>query len=107
MARHFFTGGIMPSQDLPLQFQEHLTLTHQWHWTGLHYQRTANRWLQNMDENSIEIRCILANVYGNRSEDIWFNRWRLFFMACAELFGMDKGNDWGVHHYLFLNNSAT
>ena len=107
MARHFFTGGIMPSQDLPLQFQEHLTLTHQWHWTGLHYQRTANRWLQNMDKNSREIKCILANVYGDRSEDIWFNRWRLFFMACAELFGMDKGNDWVVHHYLFLNNSAT
>ncbi|MBO67530.1 MAG: SAM-dependent methyltransferase [Acidiferrobacteraceae bacterium] len=104
MARHFFTGGIMPSRDLPLQFQEHLKLDCQWHWNGLHYQHTANRWLENLDKNSIVVKNILAEVYGCKNEDLWFNRWRLFFMACAELFGMAKGAYWGVGHYLFVKN---
>ena len=101
MARHFFTGGMMPSVDLPLYFQQHLALDREWHWNGTHYQRTANTWLKNLDQKKSEIIPILAEVYGRDNSYRWFHRWRLFFMACAELFGMQNGTCWGVHQYRF------
>jgi len=101
MSRHFFSGGIMPSDDLPLRFQQDLRLLEQWRWDGQHYEKTANAWLQNMDANKEVIMPILAKTYGNADADKWFGRWRIFFMACAELFGHDDGQEWYVSHYLF------
>lgn len=101
MSRHFFSGGIMPSADLPLRFQRHLELHSQWRWNGRHYEKTANAWLQNMDERRDRILPILADCYGEGQASLWFQRWRIFFMACAELFGHDDGREWMVGHYLF------
>ena len=101
MTRYFFAGGMMPSVDLPLRFQHHLALDQEWHWSGTHYQHTANTWLRNLDQKKLEIIPILAAVYGHDSSQRWFHRWRLFFIACAELFGMQNGTYWGVHHYRF------
>jgi len=101
MTRYFFTGGMMPSVDLPLYFQQHLALDREWHWNGTHYQRTANTWLENLDQKKSEIMPILASVYGHDNSHLWFHRWRLFFMAGAELFGMQNGTCWGVHQYRF------
>lgn len=101
MTRYFFTGGMMPSVDLPLYFQQHLALDREWHWSGTHYQRTANTWLKNLDQKKSEIIPILSEVYGHDNSHRWFYRWRLFFMACAELFGMQNGTCWGVHQYRF------
>lgn len=103
MSRHFFSGGIMPSDDLPLFFQEHLDIVCRWRWSGEHYARTSNAWLQNMDSQRGEIVPVLAGTYG---KDVakWWMRWRLFFMACAELFDYDKGQEWYVAHYLFRRN---
>jgi cyclopropane-fatty-acyl-phospholipid synthase len=101
MSRHFFSGGIMPSADLPLRFQRDLNLLQQWHWDGTHYEKTANAWLRNMDRNRSRIMPILAETYGSRAAGTWFQRWRIFFMACAELFGHDQGREWFVSHYLF------
>ena len=101
MSRHFFSGGIMPSGDLPSRFQEHLTLVDQWRWSGRQYQQTAEAWLSNMDARRAEIMPILEQTYGSKDARKWWMRWRIFFMAVAEMFGMDGGREWGVGHYLF------
>ena len=101
MSRHFFSGGIMPSDDLPLRFQNHLQLVKQWRWNGRHYEKTANAWLENMDANKVEIMNIMSSTYGPDDADKWFMRWRIFFMACAELFAHRDGREWYVSHYLF------
>ncbi len=98
IARHFFSGGIMPSQGLIRQFPDLFTVEAEWRWSGEHYQRTAEDWLANFDANSREIGEILRSVYGAHAA-VWKRRWRLFFLATAGLFGEDGGATWGVSHY--------
>jgi cyclopropane-fatty-acyl-phospholipid synthase len=104
MSRHFFSGGIMPSDDLPLRFQRDLNLVEQWRWDGRHYERTANAWLENVDARKDRIMPVLVETYGAGEAEKWFMRWRIFFMACAELFGHGRGMEWYVSHYLFERN---
>ena len=106
MGRHFFSGGIMPSDDLPLRFQEDLRLLRHWRWSGGHYERTANAWLDNMDARRHNVMPVMAATYGEQQAEQWFQRWRIFFMACAELFGMEEGREWYVGHYLFSRREA-
>jgi cyclopropane-fatty-acyl-phospholipid synthase len=101
MTRHFFAGGIMPSDELPLRFQDSLRLVQRWRWDGRHYERTANAWLARLDANRKAVEEILARTYGAEDASLWMQRWRVFFMACAELFGFDDGQQWWVSHYLF------
>ena len=106
MSRHFFSGGMMPSDDLPLRFQQQLRLLQRWRWDGRHYQRTANAWLANMDARRAQVWPILEQAYGRDQAQRWWMRWRMFFMACAELFGYEEGRQWWVSHYLFSRRSA-
>jgi cyclopropane-fatty-acyl-phospholipid synthase len=101
MSRLFFSGGMMPSDELPARFQEHLRLTERWRWDGRHYERTANAWLASMDARRAELWPVLESTYGAAEAQLWWNRWRIFFMACAELFGYREGQEWWVSHYLF------
>jgi cyclopropane-fatty-acyl-phospholipid synthase len=101
MSRHFFSGGMMPSFDLPLRFQDHLSLQYRAAWDGEHYARTANAWLHNMDQDKASILQLFRECYGAESAEQWFQRWRIFFMACAELFAHKQGQEWFVGHYLF------
>ena len=101
MSRHFFSGGMMPSADLPLRFPSHLSIERRWHWNGQHYARTCNTWLQQMDSSRTEIMPVLAGCYGEDQAGLWWQRWRMFFMACAELFDYKGGTEWYVGHYLF------
>ncbi|MDJ0907031.1 MAG: class I SAM-dependent methyltransferase, partial [Woeseiaceae bacterium] len=100
MSRYFFTGGMMPAADLPLRFPGHLNIEKRWHWNGRHYARTCNTWLQKMDDNKEQIMPVLADCYGAANASLWWQRWRIFFMACAELFDYDEGQEWFVGHYL-------
>lgn len=100
MGRHFFTGGVMPSADLLLFFQDNLSLKARWKVNGTHYSKTARAWLENLDARGEEIDGILSHVYGEDQVTKWRVRWRLFFMACEELFGYSNGHEWFVSHYL-------
>lgn len=101
MSRYFFSGGIMPSDELPIRFQDDLCLRRRWRWDGTHYQKTANAWLANLDARRDEVWSVLERTYGAKQAQLWWMRWRLFFMACAELFGYEHGQQWWVSHYLF------
>jgi cyclopropane-fatty-acyl-phospholipid synthase len=100
MGRHFFTGGLMPAADTLLWFQRDLHIERQWRLSGAHYQKTANAWLANHDTHRREILDVLREVYGDHAP-VWHQRWRMFWMACAELFGYRGGNEWLVGHYRF------
>jgi cyclopropane-fatty-acyl-phospholipid synthase len=100
MSRYFFTGGLMPASSTFLHFQEHLELSKHWQWSGTHYEKTANAWLENMDRNAEQLKPLFEQVY-MQDADAWWQRWRIFFMACAELFGFEQGQEWVVGHFLF------
>jgi cyclopropane-fatty-acyl-phospholipid synthase len=101
MSRFFFSGGMMPSYDLATLVESPLHLVKRWQWSGQHYEKTANAWLANMDRHKAELWPILAETYGKDQAQTWWVRWRIFFMACAELFGYRNGSEWPVGHYLF------
>ena len=106
MAENFFAGGQMPSDDLLLHFQRDLRVVDRWAVQGTHYERTSNAWLASMDANRARVLPVLAETYGAENAALWFVNWRLFFIACAELFGFDGGNEWAVSHYLFQKPEA-
>ncbi len=100
MGRYFFTGGLMPAADTLLHFQDDLALEDLQLYSGLHYARTARAWLRNVDQRRRDARWVMDEIHGSRG-GIWLQRWRMFFMACEELFAYDQGNAWQVAHYRF------
>lgn len=100
MGRHFFTGGQMPSVDTLLHFQNDLRIEERWLIDGTHYARSANLWLKRQDAQRDDVMAVLRGAYGDCAS-LWFQRWRMFWMACTELFGYANGEEWMVAHYRF------
>ena len=127
MSTHFFSGGTMPSADLMHFFQRDLKLEEQWWVNGKHYAKTCEvnlhllyggaqnpeakvgeqDWLSNMNANRKGLWPQLEDTYGKNNIAMWFYRWQIFYMACAELFAFDGGDIWGVSHYLFQKPGST
>ena len=101
MSKYFFTGGIMPSDGLLLYFNKDLFIKQHWHVSGLHYAKTSEAWLKNMDAHKKEIMPFFKSTYGKTEALKWWVYWRLFYMACSELWKYNKGEEWIVSHYLF------
>jgi cyclopropane-fatty-acyl-phospholipid synthase len=101
MARNFFSGGLMPSDDLLLHFQRDVLLEERWRLDGTHYQRTAEAWLERLDARRDAVITLFARERGPADAERWYHRWRLFFLGVSGLFGFDGGRQWGVTHYRF------
>ncbi|MDZ7683860.1 MAG: cyclopropane-fatty-acyl-phospholipid synthase family protein [Gammaproteobacteria bacterium] len=101
MAKNFFTGGMMPSFDLPLYSQSSLALEDRWAISGMHYARTCDRWLEQCDANRATVLAAFDAGDDPVPADVQFHRWRMFFMACRELFAFAGGDEWHVAHYRF------
>ena len=100
MARHFFTGGMMPSDDLFYFFTDKFESKNHWKVNGQNYAKTLEAWLERMDDNREEIMELFRETYKDEAVKFWAY-WRIFFMACAETFDYKNGTEWGVSHYLF------
>jgi cyclopropane-fatty-acyl-phospholipid synthase len=107
MSRYFFTGGMMPSPDLLPKAASALDLEDEWIVNGVHYSKTLEAWLQRQDAARADLLPILAKAYGEKDAALWFQRWRMFWMACSELFRYNRGEQWPVHHYLFHRKGDT
>lgn len=105
MSKYFFTGGIMPSDDLLFYFNNDLAVEKHWHVSGTHYAKTSEAWLKNMDTHKTDIIPLFEQTYGQDHAVKWWAYWRIFYMACAELWNYNGGNEWIVSHYLFHKNS--
>ncbi|TWT87675.1 Cyclopropane-fatty-acyl-phospholipid synthase [Pseudobythopirellula maris] len=101
MGRHFFTGGTMPSADLFDCFDDDLAISRRWRVGGLHYWRTCEAWLKNLDHSHDELTALFRRDLSRRDAGVALQRWRMFFLACAELFRYEGGDRWFVEHYLF------
>jgi cyclopropane fatty-acyl-phospholipid synthase-like methyltransferase len=101
MAQTFFSGGTMPSFDLFTYFQKHLTLLHSSYLDGTHYSKTLGAWLKLQDKHGKEGMKILTDAMGEEEGRKTYYRFRVFFMACEEFFGLDNGETWGVGKYTF------
>lgn len=106
MAETFFSGGTMPSDDLLLYFADDVAIENHWRVNGVHYKKTLDAWLKRMDDNYSKVMPIIRSTYGEGNEYKWYFYWRLFFLACSECFGYNKGNEWIVSHYLFTRRSS-
>jgi len=103
MSDTFFTGGTMPSDDLLLYFARDFAVQQHWRVCGRHYEKTSNGWLAYLDANwnNQKLQPVLEQAYGPGKAKEWYVNWRLFFLACAELWGYRGGEEWIVSHYLF------
>jgi cyclopropane-fatty-acyl-phospholipid synthase len=100
MSRHFFTGGMMPSSDLLDHLDVPFSVEQRWEVPGEHYARTSEDWLRNLEARRDDVMPILRSTYGLDEGERWCQRWRVFFLACAELFAFDGGSEWFVSHQL-------
>lgn len=104
MSKYFFTGGMMPSDDLLLYFNDHLRVKKHWRVNGTHYGKTSEAWLAKMDSNRKQIMPLFEQTYGPENALKWWVYWRIFYMSCAELWNYEDGNQWMVSHYLLEKN---
>jgi len=106
MAKHFFTGGIMPAHDLIGRIPGPLEVEESWLVPGTHYAKTAEAWFERLDAHRAAALTVLRSDLPAGQAKVQLQRWRLFFLACAELFGFRDGTEWVVSHHLLRARQA-
>ena len=104
MSKYFLTGGIMPSAELLPTAAETLEEEARWTINGTHYSRTLEAWLLKQDQHSDQVLETFRQCYGAKDAKLWAQRWRIFYMACSELFAYNHGEEWPVMHYRFAKS---
>ena len=101
MAQHFFVGGLMPCFDIFSFFREDLEAEKTWEVNGKNYAKTASDWLALHRKNKDEIILLFQKQLKQKrkAKKMWFH-WKLFFLACRDLFNYNDGREWFVGHYL-------
>jgi len=94
----------MPSDSLFTWYQDDLALERHWRVSGRHYAHTARWWLRNLDHHRSEALALFAQKLSPVEARRVVQRWRMFFMACEELFAFDEGEEWFVVHSLLRPN---
>jgi cyclopropane-fatty-acyl-phospholipid synthase len=106
MSRFFFSGGMMPSHDLAARVSSPFESEADWIVPGTHYARTSEDWLSKLEAHKSEVLELFRSTYGTDDAGIWYQRWRLFYLACAELFAYRDGTEWVVSHRLLRLKTA-
>jgi cyclopropane-fatty-acyl-phospholipid synthase len=104
MTKYFFQEGMMPAEQLLHMINQDLRVEHHWRVNGKHYAATQRAWLDKLDQNRDAALAILSDFYPPQEALIRLGRWRIFFMACEELFNWKEGEEWYVTHYLLQKN---
>lgn len=99
MAEYFFTGGMMPSINLLPTAAKQFKELNRWEINGMHYSKTLEAWLSKQDQQESTVMKHFSNAYGDDAK-LWIQRWRIFYLACSELFAYNEGKEWLVMHYL-------
>ena len=105
MSEHFFSGGMMPCHDLVQKLDVPFDVDESWVVPGTHYGRTAEDWLRNLEVRRERVLELFRETYGAADAGQWYQRWRVFFLSCAELFNHDNGKEWHVSHLRLTPNS--
>jgi cyclopropane-fatty-acyl-phospholipid synthase len=100
MSRHFFSGGMMPSHGMVDRLETPFESVGRWAVPGTHYARTSEDWLANLEAQRESVLALFESTYGAGKAELWFQRWRVFFLSFAELFAFDGGSEWFVSHEL-------
>ncbi len=106
MARQFFSGGTMPSHDLLLHEQRDMVVVDDWWMNGTHYAKTLQAWLDLLDASRESCLQTLATGDDPATPELQLSRWRLFLLASIGTWGVSRGNEFGVSHYLFENSRS-
>lgn len=99
MARHFFTGGMMPSEAWIPEAMDALEHRQTWRFEGRHYSRTLAAWRERLEEQRAAALAVLGRGTTVAEAERRWQRWRVFLIACEELFAARHGREWGVVHH--------
>jgi cyclopropane-fatty-acyl-phospholipid synthase len=99
MARHFFTGGMMPSEEWIPDAIDALDHRQTWRFDGRHYTRTLEAWRLRLEQQREAAIAVLSEGVPLAEGERRYHRWRTFLIACEELFAARRGREWGVVHH--------
>ena len=106
MSRNFFSGGMMPYSGFHQEIAGCLNLVEMWEESGLHYHKSLEAWLNNLDYSKKQLIEILDIPDQSTSPKTAINKFRIFLLFCSELFSHNQGMSWKILNYLFTKQET-